>query len=101
MSSPKALYAQLCRCVLEHRFPLEGVLPFATANTARILKLEHTGTIAKGKEGDLLILERGSLDIVHVFSQGKWMVRDGEVAEREKFLGESDRSIRLQGQKES
>ena len=100
ISSPKALFEQLCKCVVEHRFPLEGVLPFATANTARILKLEHTGTIDKGKDGDLLILEKGSLDIVHVFSRGKWMVRNGSVVEREKFLEESNRSIRLEGQEE-
>ena len=101
ISSPRALYEQLCKCVLEHRFPIEGVLPFATANTARILKLEHAGTLEKGKHGDLLILEKGSLEIVHVFSTGKWMVRDGNVVEREKFLEESDRSIKLEGQKES
>jgi beta-aspartyl-dipeptidase (metallo-type) len=77
------------------------VLQFATANTARILKLEHKGTIEKGKMGDLLVLERGSLDIVHVFANGKQMVRDGRLVEREKFLGQSDRSIRLEGTKES
>jgi len=100
ISSPRALYEQLCKCVVEHRFPLEGILPFATSNTARILKLEGKGTFEKGNTGDVLVLQRGSLDIVHVLSGGKWMVRDGNLAGREQFLGESDRSINLEGRKE-
>jgi imidazolonepropionase-like amidohydrolase len=78
----------------------EDVLPLATRNTASILKLKEKGVLEKGRMGDLLVAEKGSLDIVHVFSQGQWMVKDGELEHQESFLEKSDRMIRLTGTKD-
>jgi beta-aspartyl-dipeptidase (metallo-type) len=99
LSSPRALYEQLCRCVRELAMPLEEVLPFATSNTARILKLEQRGSLEPGKAGDLLILDRDTLDIRDVLASGKRMVKDGELAVSEGFLDDSDRSVILIGKK--
>lgn len=99
MTSP-AVMEQLRDCVLNHGFALEQVLPLATRNTARILKLREKGEVRKGCAGDILLLEEGSLEIVHVLSHGKFVVRDGRVVEQEKWLEDSDRSIRLQGEKD-
>lgn len=95
-----AIMDQLRDCVLNHGFALEQVLPLATRNTARILKLREKGEIRKGRAGDILLLEEGSLEIVHVLSHGKFMVRDGTVVEEERWLEDSDRRIRLDGQKD-
>ncbi|CAA9370875.1 MAG: hypothetical protein AVDCRST_MAG68-5513 [uncultured Gemmatimonadetes bacterium] len=89
VSSPRVLSEQVRACVTEHGFMLEQVLPLVTRNTARILKLEKKGTLEKGKWGDILLLEKGTLDIVHVISKGVFMVRDGKPAVEEKFLEES------------
>ena len=93
------LMEQLRDCVLNHGFALEQVLPLATRNTARILKLREKGELRKGCAGDILLLEEGSLEIVHVLSHGRFVVRDGQVVEREAWLEDSDRRIRLEGEK--
>jgi beta-aspartyl-dipeptidase (metallo-type) len=98
-SSPRVLYEQLRRCVVEERFPLEQVLALVTRNPARILKLHDKGVLEKGRWGDLLLLEKGSLEIVHVLSRGAFMVRDGSLAVDEKFLEGSNREIHLRGKK--
>ena len=95
-----AVMEQLRDCVLNHGFALEQVLPLATRNTARILKLREKGELRKGCAGDLLLLEEGSLEIVHVLAHGTFVVRDGHVVERERGLEDSDRSVRLEGRKD-
>ncbi|MGI9179145.1 MAG: amidohydrolase family protein [Longimicrobiaceae bacterium] len=85
--------------LIEHDFPLEQVLSLVTRNPARILKLHNKGTLEKGKMGDILILEKGSLEIVHVLSKGVRMVEDGALVVQEAFLEESNRNITLTGQK--
>jgi len=99
ISSPRVLSEQVRSCVTEHGFPLEQVLALVTRNTARILKLEMKGTLEKGKWGDILLLEKGSLEIVHVLSKGVFMVRDGSTVVEEKFLEDSMRAIHLVGGK--
>lgn len=94
-----AVMQQLRDCVLNHGFALEQVLPIATRNTARILKLREKGELRKGYAGDILLLEEGSLEIVHVLSHGQFVVRDGRVVEQEAWLKDSDRRIRLNGEK--
>ncbi len=50
-----------------------------------------------GADGDVLVLEKGSFELVHVLAHGKRMVRDGDVVVREAFLAESNRKIVLEG----
>lgn len=100
MTSPAGVWLQLRDCVLNHGFTLEQVLPLATRNTARILKLREKGELRKGCAGDILLLEEDTLEIVHVLSHGKVVVRDGEVVEKENWLEDSDRQIHLEGTKE-
>jgi hypothetical protein len=52
------------------------------------LKLEQKG-----------VLEKGSLEIVHVLSNGVFMVRDGALVKQESFLEESNREVHLAGPK--
>jgi beta-aspartyl-dipeptidase (metallo-type) len=91
IQSPSALLEQLRRCVRDARMPLERVLPFATTNTARILKLRDKGRIARGAAADLVVLQRDSLELVHVFARGRQFVRGGEVVVRERFREGSKR----------
>ncbi|WP_420129448.1 amidohydrolase family protein [Longimicrobium sp.] len=100
MTSPAGVWMQLRDCVLNHGFTLEQVLPLATRNTARILKLREKGELRKGCAGDILLLQKDTLEIVHVFSHGKVVVQDGEVVETEAWLEDSDRHIHLMGTKD-
>jgi beta-aspartyl-dipeptidase (metallo-type) len=100
VTSPRGVWEQLRACVLEHGMALEDVLPLATRNTADILKLGHKGVLEKGRQGDILVLEKGSLEIVHVISNGIFMVRDGRLVKEESFLDDTNREIHLVGRKD-
>jgi beta-aspartyl-dipeptidase (metallo-type) len=99
LTSPRLVYEQLRACVKEHGFALADVLPLATENVAEILKLPHKGRIEAGCMGDVVMLERGTLEVVHVLSRGVAMVRDGDLVRQEKFLEKSNRVIELTGTK--
>lgn len=96
-NSPRVLYEQIRECVLQGGFPLEQALTWVTSNTARILRLPLKGRLECGRKADLVVLSRDTLDIVHVIAEGRWMVRDGTLVARERFLESSKREIRLTG----
>ena len=99
-SSPRTLYEQLCGLVVEHRMPFERVWPLVTANTARVLKLERKGRLEVGCDADVVVLRRDSLDVVEVFAGGRRLVRDGSLAVNERFLEDSNRRVRHDGEKQ-
>ncbi|HEX7240783.1 MAG TPA: amidohydrolase family protein [Longimicrobiaceae bacterium] len=99
INSPRVLWEQLRGCIVDEGFPMEQTLALATRNTARVLKLERKGVLEKGRWGDVALLEKGSLEIVHVLSRRVFMVRDGSLVRDESFLDDSNRSIRLEGRK--
>ncbi len=100
LTSPRLLYEQLRACVKEHGIPLPDVLRLSTQNPADIMKLQGKGRIEQGCIGDLVMMERGSLEVVHVLSRGVTMVRDGDLVREEAFLEKSNREISLTGTKD-
>ena len=96
--TPDILFDQICGLVVRKKMPLELVLSFVTSNTAAVLKLEKKGRVDEGNDADLLVLKKGSLEIVEVIAGGKRMVKEGALAVREKFLEESHRNVRLTGE---
>lgn len=99
ITSPRTLFEQIRSCVIEHNFALEEILPLVTANTAAILKFPLKGAVAEGKAADILVLEKKSLDLREVISGGKRLFKNGEIAFKEAFLKESNRTINLSGEK--
>lgn len=99
ITSPKNLFEQIRSCIVEHKFPIEEVLKLVTSNTAKVLKLDSKGVIQEGKSADLLVLEKNSLELREVISNGKRLLKNGEIAFKEDFLKDSNRSIRLIGKK--
>jgi beta-aspartyl-dipeptidase (metallo-type) len=63
------------------------------------LKLDRKGRLDEGNDADVLVLKKGSLEIVEVIARGKRMVKEGSLAVREKFLEESFRNVSLIGDK--
>jgi beta-aspartyl-dipeptidase (metallo-type) len=98
-SAPRQLYQVVQQCVLEYRMPLEKVLALVTANTAKALKLEAKGRLEPGKDADLLVLRKGSLEIVEVIARGRRMVRNGKLEVQEKVAETSSRELHLVGEK--
>ena len=62
--------------------------------------LERKGRLEFGRMADVVVMDADTLEIVHVISRGRWMVRDGKELARERFLEESNRRIELVGEKD-
>lgn len=99
ITSPHNLLTQIRACVLEHKFPLEQILPCVTLNTAKVLQLEEKGKLVEGKDADVLVLRKENLEIKDVVSGGRRLMKSGKLAFKEKFLEESNRHIKLDGEK--
>jgi beta-aspartyl-dipeptidase (metallo-type) len=99
VSGPGNLYEQFRVCVADEKFNLGLILPMLTANTAEALKLPLMGKLNVGKMGDLLIMDKSSLEIREVFSSGKRLVKNGKLTVAEAFLKKSNRRIDLTGEK--
>jgi len=98
-SAPRQLFQVVQQCVLEYRMPLEKVLALVTANTANALKLQAKGRLEPGKDADLLVLRKDSLEIVEVIARGRRMVRNGKLEVHEKVAETSSRELHLVGEK--
>jgi beta-aspartyl-dipeptidase (metallo-type) len=77
------------------------MLGLATENTARVLKLSGKGRLEKDRDSDVLIMRRGSLEIVHVLARGRFMVDDGRLMVEENFARTTNRTIHVEGTKGS
>jgi beta-aspartyl-dipeptidase (metallo-type) len=96
-NSPSAVWDQIRTCVLQHGIPLETLLPTVTSNSASILKLPSKGHLSEGASADVVVLRKESLEVVEVIARGRRFVRSGQLAFRESFLQDSNREIRLHG----
>jgi beta-aspartyl-dipeptidase (metallo-type) len=98
--TPDRHFDQICGLVVKYRVPLETVLPLVTTNAARVLKLPGKGMVAEGYDANVLVLQKGSLDIREVIARGRRMVIGGQVAVRERFLEKSGRNYALVGRQQ-
>lgn len=98
-STPDVFREQICGLVTKHDFTLDLVLPLVTRNPAAALKLSGKGCLEVGKEADVVILDRDTLELRDVIARGKRMVADGRPIVCERFLSRSSRAIDLVGEK--
>jgi beta-aspartyl-dipeptidase (metallo-type) len=98
-SAPRQLWQVVQQCVLQERMPLEKILPLVTANTASVLKLAGKGRLEPGKDADLLVLRKDSLEIVEVIARGRRLVKQGNLNVQEKVAETSSRELHLVGEK--
>lgn len=97
---PMIYFEQFRSLVLREGHALERVLPIVTLNPARAVKLDkRKGTLEAGKDADVVVLDRDTLDVREVIARGNRMLRDGAMAKQEKFLENSFRTVRLTGGK--
>ncbi len=71
-----SLFAAAQEAVLKEGIPLETALKVITSNPAQILKLKGKGLIGAGFDGDIVLLDKESLEIRDVFAKGKMMVEE-------------------------
>lgn len=79
VGSVKSLYREVKDAVLNDGVNFADAIRVITANIADNLKLHNKGKIEQGRDGDLVILDKESLDIVYVLAKGREMVSDGIV----------------------
>ncbi|MFD2044718.1 beta-aspartyl-peptidase [Ornithinibacillus salinisoli] len=79
VASQKTLLDQMIAAVKEHGLTLDEVLELVTSNPAKALNFESKGALKEGLDADLLILNKSSLALEHVFAKGRHMVKEGEV----------------------
>jgi beta-aspartyl-dipeptidase (metallo-type) len=99
ITPPATVFGQVRGCIANGKHTLEQMLPLVTSTVAAVLKLEHKGRLADGASADLLVLEKGSLELVEVISSGKRLFKDGSLAFKEAFLADSNRDVELKGEK--
>ena len=75
----RTLFEQVVSAVKDHDLPLTEALPLVTSNPARALRLERKGALVEGFDADILLLDKNSLEIEHVFAKGRHMLRNKEI----------------------
>ncbi|MFN3282823.1 MAG: beta-aspartyl-peptidase [Pseudothermotoga sp.] len=66
------------RLAVEHGVAIERALKAITLNPAKVLKLHNKGTIARGKDADILLLDH-DLTLVDVIARGKMLMSNYEI----------------------
>ncbi|WP_210608122.1 beta-aspartyl-peptidase [Priestia flexa] len=74
-----SLFEEVRDAILEEGIPMETALQVITSNPAQVLKLQDKGTIALGKDADLVLLNKNDLTIDTVIAKGQTMVQNKEV----------------------
>lgn len=76
--SVSSLYEEVKECINTHNIPIEEALKVITSNVSKVLKLHNKGSIERGKDADLVLVNRDTLEIDTVIAMGKVMVKNGE-----------------------
>ena len=76
--SVSSLYREVKFAINECNVPVSKAVSVITSNVAELLKLKNKGAIEIGKDADMIIVDKSSLDIDIVMAGGKIMVENGE-----------------------
>src|SRR5699024_10696395 len=79
VASTRTLYEQVTNAVKNGELTLEEILPLVMSNTADVLKLSDKGRIIENNAADIVVLDKRSLDVDHVFAKGRHMLKDKEI----------------------
>lgn len=77
--SVETLFREVRDAVLEENIPLGEALKVITSNAAEILKLKSKGSIEKGKDADLVLLDKATLNIHSVMAKGVFHIENNKV----------------------
>lgn len=73
-----SLYKEVKSAIKDYGVEIETAIKVITSNVADILKLKEKGRIEKGKDADLVIVDKRDLNIDMVFAKGVKMIEGGE-----------------------
>lgn len=81
----KSLYKEVKDAILKEEIPIEEAIKVITLNPAKILKLKSKGSLEAGKDADIVMVDKNTLDIDTVISKGKIMAANKEVVVKDAF----------------
>lgn len=76
--SVSTLYEEVKESIKTYNINIEDAIKVITSNVANILKLRNKGSIERGNDADLVLVDEESLEIDIVMAGGKVMVENGE-----------------------
>ena len=76
--SVQTLYREVKDSINEYNVPIEKAIQVITSNVAEVLKLDNKGRIESGRDADLVMVDKETLDIDTVIAKGKVLVSKGE-----------------------
>lgn len=85
IGTSRSLFPEVRDSVLVEGIPMETAIQVITTTPASVYRLPRKGRIAKGYDGDLVLLDKGDLSISSVFAMGKTVVRGGRAVVKGRF----------------
>ena len=81
-----SMYEEFVDSINIYNIDMETALLPLTLNPAKLLKLNNKGSIEKGKDADLVIMDK-NLKITEVFARGKMMIENAQIKIKGTFEG--------------
>ena len=81
-----SMYEEFVDSINIYNIDIETALLPLTLNPAKLLKLNNKGSIEKGKDADLVIMDK-NLKITEVFARGKMMIENAQIKIKGTFEG--------------
>ncbi|PLS18021.1 beta-aspartyl-peptidase [Bacillus sp. M6-12] len=85
VGKPASLYREVKDAILDEQIPIETAIRVITSNPAEILGLKRKGYIKEDHYGDIVIVEKETLDIDTVIAKGRIMVQGGKAVVKDVF----------------
>lgn len=85
IGSPSSLYESVRELIFDCHIPIENAIGTITRNPASTLKLESKGRIEVGKDSDIVLVDKTSLEIRTVIAKGRIMLQDNRVIVKDTF----------------
>jgi len=79
VASVSSLYKEFIDIIKEEKMPIEDAIRVTSTNISKHLKLDKKGEIKAGKDADLILLDKNTLQIKYVIAKGKIMMENGQI----------------------
>jgi beta-aspartyl-dipeptidase (metallo-type) len=79
VASVSSLHKEFVDIIKKEQLSIEEAIRVTSTNIAKHLRLDQKGEIKEGKDADLLILDKNSLQIKHVIAKGKILMEDEKI----------------------
>lgn len=81
----KSLYDTAKECIIEEGIEIEKALKPITSSPATALKLKNKGRVEKGKDADLVLVDKHTLEIDTVICNGNLLMKNKKSIVKDKF----------------